>query len=117
MSINTEALLNVARACRECRKPEEFTMRIIGHNRGTPGCALGQYAARDDLQTVFILDDHGDLRIVNRVPGIGITSTVQAHFGIDEFEDDELFGSRGCGGAKTPPQAAEYIERFVASRA
>ena len=89
---------------------------------GTPACALGHYAARTDLQRllkVSILKDYHNVRYaaVDRfgsTPGTGWSvSEVVDHFGIEEAEFYELFDFDGCGGAKTPLQAARYIERFV----
>ena len=89
---------------------------------GTPACALGHYAARTDLQRllkVSILKDyHGvPYATVDRFggePGCDWNNEeVEEHFGINSDEYNELFDWDGCGDAKTPLQAAKYIERFV----
>jgi hypothetical protein len=104
--MNKVRLLNVARALRESEHPEKFTMRELVNMCGTPGCALGHYASRGDLQDVFLIDGYR----MTTVGAGSIYDVTLAHFG-----EDELFGALGCGEAKTPVQAAEYIERFVAT--
>lgn len=89
------------------------------HPCGTPGCALGNYVARKDLQTLLTLKWH-----TTTVPFVALVETgkstsydshlVLDHFGIICCEAEELFSYAGCGGAKTAIQAAEYIEKFVA---
>lgn len=121
--VQRKRLLNVARACRETKTPDLFTMRAFAHPCGTPACALGNYAARRDLQRSFYL--------VNRVQGsepywlqpAGTTYTVgfdgqevHEHFGIDYDESQELFGPNGCRSASTGNKAADYIERFVEAK-
>ncbi len=101
--------------------------RYISYNReenfcGTPACALGHYAARTDLQRLLkisILKDYqgGKYATMDSFgsksgSGWGMES-VMDHFGIDSREFEELFDPDGCGNAKTPLQAAKYIEKFV----
>lgn len=124
-----QRLLNVARALRESPNPDKFDMVKYGHPCGTPACALGHYAARRDLQDAFglrALSTSRDLYVTHD----GLTTwyddfDVREHFRLDTYDDDEeegwseaeeLFGGRGCGGAKTAIEAAEYIEAFVARR-
>lgn len=116
-SIHRERLLNVVRALREDKDPENFRMYAFSRC-GTPACALGHYAARDDLQHVFRLRKSGWLGLQGKRSGdIGIDSpAVQEHFGIDFDEADELFGYCGCDGARHPEEAARYIESFVEFR-
>lgn len=114
--MNKERLLNVSRALRESKNPELFTMARYGHGCGTPGCALGHYAARRDMQSDFILTNRGDLEA--SVEGLNEYQTVTAalrHFDIDREQEEKLFGSNGCGNAKTPNEAAGFIEQFVES--
>ena len=107
-------LLNVAKALRDDKDPEKFTMASFS-NCGTPACALGHYAARRDLQNIFRLTRGGWLGLVGKRGDLGIDAEeVEKHFGIDYEQSEQLFGMRGCGGAKTPLAAAEYIEQFVA---
>lgn len=131
--MNKQRLLNVAKACRESPNPEAFTMRKV-HYCGTPACALGHYAARRDLQQMFQLPtrealdfnrDRGPLQVYLGSCSIivgawGATSPsgalfvhAQHHFGITAAQAEDLFSSRGCGNARTPIEAAKYIERFV----
>lgn len=113
--VQKKRLLNVAKALRDDKDPQKFTMASFGAC-GTPACALGHYAARKDLQNVFRLTRTGWLGLVGkRDNDLGIDAEeVHKHFGINYDQSEELFGMRGCGGAKTPLAAAEYIEQFVA---
>jgi hypothetical protein len=113
--MNKEALLNVARACRESKHPEKFTMEYYAHSCGTPACALGHYAARQDLQSDFYLDEEGVFR--TSMKGLESYATLTAflrHFALTVQQEEQLFGMWGCNKARTPVEAAEYIERFVA---
>jgi hypothetical protein len=117
--MNRERLLNVARALRESPNPDAFTMDYYIAPCGTPACAFGHYVSRPDLQTDFLVDGIG-IRDANTGRPIGHTSqVVRSHFGISLKQTVELFddstdqGAGGCGGAKTPLEAAEYIEDFV----
>ena len=111
-----ERLLNVAKALEESPNPDKFTMETFGHDCGTPACALGHYASRQDLQDAFLLDRDGFLR-----DGDGFTicyddPDLLEHFDIRDFEAAELFSAIGCAAAETPREAANYIRAFVAKR-
>lgn len=125
--MNTERLLNVAKALRESPAPDRFTMESI-HACGTPACALGHYAARPDLQSEFRLQMPYGFEMAN---GAEMTPELDGpeicgHFGISKQQALQLFSDSqdyddergpigaGCGDAKTAIEAAEYIERFVA---
>lgn len=91
---------------------------------GTPACALGHYAARRDLQREFVLDETGD--VVDKDGNSFSSEQLERHFGISAGNDDpnevsdeaeDIFGGYGCDRAKTPIQAARYIEKFVAAKA
>lgn len=132
-------LLNVAKALREAPEPKYFKMSTFANGSsdwtgegeppenfcGTPACALGHYAARRDLQREFkIWTDkrYGYAGILARSDGSSEFEAAAEHFGLtyDPYDGDgevyELFAPSGCGGAKTPKQAARYIERFVARK-
>lgn len=82
---------------------------------GSPGCAIGHYAARPDLQDLFGIGTRGFLSL--RATGAEISpysEYVCDHFGISANDAFRLFNMAGCGGAKTAVRAAEFIERFVA---
>lgn len=112
--MNKERLLNVARALRESKNPDKFTMSQLTNACGTPACALGHYAARRDLQDYYYIDADGEFQC----PADDTTGPEEdsdaLHFGITADQSQELFGSHGCGNAKTAIEAAEYIEAFVA---
>lgn len=86
------------------------------HKCGTPACALGHYAVRDDLQLEFGLDREGEL--VNSDGDImgHNDDAVYRHFGVTHTEADALFDSGGCGGANTAEEAAVFIEEFVINK-
>ena len=119
-------LLNVARALRESRDPRAFTMERFAHGCGTPACALGHYASRRDLQRAFRIDPEPaqeSWTSYERLVLDGLDNAVYPddyqvtdHFGLSIDEGCELFDVYGCGGARTPIQAARYIERFVARK-
>jgi hypothetical protein len=125
--MNKERLLNVAKALRESEKPHEFDMGDYVNDCGTPACALGHYAFRTDLQTLCVIKnrgdgsflieyrEHDDERGYDRLDFDD--GSVLEHFGISIEEAEDLFSSNGCGEAQTPNEAAEYIERFVATAA
>ena len=86
----------------------------IEHNCGTPACAIGHYAVRDDLQEAFSLDTKGNL--LSTETGFQIAhdqQVVMNHFGCSYDEISSLFDGDGCGSAATALEAAVYIERFV----
>lgn len=132
-------LLNVARALREYEHPERFTMEFYLHGDvfaielgdkveakakewcGTPGCALGTFASRPDLQRLLIVDryEDGQPYMAFREEGDQAyydADELQDYFGLDYYEASELFNSSGCGGATTPSSAANYIDKFVHAR-
>ena len=117
--MNKKRLLNVAKALRESKAPDDFRMEVYSNYCGTPACALGHYASRRDLQTAFtfeskyggygrLYDDHGfsvDF----------IDEDIGQHFDIDYRSCEELFSASGCSNAKTTTDAATYIETWVAN--
>lgn len=117
--MNRERLLNVAKALRESPSPEDFGMETYAHGCGTPGCALGHYAYRTDLQDDFMLVPVDDGMFVHTAVAFRgqkveyFSDCVRDHFGIDYVQVGELFAGYGCGEAQTPTEAAEYIENFV----
>lgn len=141
--IGKKRLMNVVKALRDAAKNDElvkaFTMRFFGwsgndYNKlnqkiercGTPACALGHYAARKDLQKKFTLatrnnrkTEAGKLIWRNGVPAeFGEYArdgqmTVSEYFDISKIDVENLFNSDGCDNAKTPTDAANYIEKFV----
>ncbi len=116
-----QRLLNVARAVRESPAPKEFTMTEVFLDSGMPGCPFAHYATRGDLQDAFTPRKMpaGYVEIActatgARVPYFG--DLVLEHFAMSAEENVELFSAHGCGGARTPAEAAEYIEHFVARK-
>lgn len=112
--MNKQNFENLIRANRECHLPDKFDMHTYGHPCGTPGCVLGQYAAREDLQSAFKLTGAGRLWSRDGLHSLWSGDELVAeHFGITWTQALELFGVDGCGRAQTPEQAAAYIEKFV----
>lgn len=124
--MNRERLLNAVRALRESPSPCNFNMALWAYRCGTPGCVMGHYAARPDLQSEFELGmfEHElgpfILRRRESEPSAHRKPLqpwdFAEHFDITPDDASELFGSGGCDRATTPIEAAEYIERFVAAR-
>ena len=136
--VHATRLLDVARSARECPFPEAFTMSYYahfgvaetGHPCGTPACALGGYAARLDLQDACkIVPTNGGpgMRVEfseEKFPDIKSRSdrfgydcrAAREWFGVSAYDLFLLFSSNGCNGAKTPLEAAKYIETFAARK-
>jgi hypothetical protein len=129
MTEGDERLLRVAQACRESPHPQAFNMGMFVHACGTPACALGHYGARQDLQNVYRVirscrfgNDQRDMVAYDLEAARrgayrpDVDEVAYEHFELDYRQYTELFACDGCGGAQTPEQAADYIERFVARR-
>lgn len=116
LNVYDKRLLNVAKALRESKNPEDFTMGSYGHECGTPTCALGHYASRPDLQNKFILTKYGRFTDVNGDYTRFECSLVLRHFQISYLDAEMLFGPDGCWRAQTAIEAALFIETFVADR-
>src|SRR5262245_7142093 len=119
--LQARRLMNVARACRESESPKDFTMARFTNTCGTPGCALGHYVARTDLQRIMVEVYHAGIPWPvlrdNRDRAVDYDSPeTRRHFGLDSEALTELFSPWGCGRASTSGQAARYIERFVMDR-
>lgn len=132
MKANTKRLENVARALDDAEQvpflKRMFNMGLWSWGRGkeepctgnyastqncgTPACAMGHYASRDDLQRTFYLDSHGDVVLTRSGVDSSVTDFIK-HFSLNGRTFEELFGGQGCGNAKTPGQAAKYIRRFI----
>lgn len=116
--------------------PADFDMDTYGHRCGTPACVLGHFAARTDLQDIFLLvratsEWHDGRPLVQTTYGwsCDIDGTeVCGYFGISQQQAFELFGpykyefdedgearvsAGGCGGAKTPLQAIAFLRKFI----
>lgn len=118
MNIFKHRLLNVVRALRESPHPACFTMKAWAHDCGTPGCALGHYAYRTDLQSMFKLratmcTTDGTYACIGFQSTAHPVETWAGHFGLSDAEVQELFSLEGCGNAQTALEAALYIEKFV----
>lgn len=119
-------VLNVAVSLRESPEPNGFTMRRYINPCGTPACAFGHYASRTDLQKLVVFGDNKlDIFYSDKIKATSNTcynradfddDLVQEHFGITLDESTELFGTVGCGRAKTTLQAANYIEGFLENK-
>lgn len=113
----------------------QFDMSTFVHFCGAPACALGYAGSRPDLQKV--------LRIMgsrSRTPGLYGAFKLHAYLaytpkyarlnggrevasysdrvlqealGLNPTQAFDLFSGDGCGGARTPKQAAKYIRRFI----
>lgn len=113
--IHRRRLEDVARVNAE-RDDGGFTMYTFRTMCGTPGCVLGGYAARRDVQDVFCLvrDQYGLHNAAGETVGYDAPE-VRQHFGITKAECAVLFSSDGCGGARTAPVAAAFIRGWLAA--
>lgn len=107
--------LNLIKAVAEHPKPSEFTMNYYGHYCGTPGCALGTYASRTDLQDTFKLKA-ADLYSASGYRIDYYHPLVERHFGLTIEEIHKLFSGYGCGGAETSEEAHKYLLDFLAAK-
>lgn len=110
--------------CRATFERGGVNMSRYGNGCGSPGCLLGNYADRSDLQDEFELspcrpdDDHRLVR--NKLSGCVVGcqfAAIQNHFGIDSRDAHDLFSSTGCSEAFTDlVLAVSYVRVFVAER-
>ena len=117
--MNEERLRNVVKALRESPAPLNFTMSYWGQGCGSPACAMGHYAFREDLQDVYILNELGDIQKVDRVVSEILQLPFESfakHFDLSQQETMALFGSNGCNKAKTIEEAIAYIEDFITEK-
>ena len=118
-SVNVSALQNIVRALKEAPADAVFDMQRYVHVCGTPACALGFYAAREDLQSFLTLRagdmtytrPDSDMRPSHRA--CYTDDQLCAHFGLKPKEMFLLFSSRGCDNAATREDAIEYLEGFI----
>ena len=128
-SLNLSRLRNVAIALRDAAKDkllaQQFDMDRYGHavdifskdTCGTPSCALGHYAARNDVQSFLKLNVNGDLvyarKSKGRILGADFSDRrVRRYFGLTPTETANIFDTGGCNNAASPGWAALFIERF-----
>ena len=128
MNIFEKRLRDVARACWETKYPDKFNMGYeCDFTCGTPVCAIGNYAARPDLQSfLFIQNVETDpnKKPVYRVTfGDGIEPPLFWHdsrfleyFGLNIDQSEELFGAFGCDDADTAEEAADFIDNWIDNR-
>jgi hypothetical protein len=113
--MNKDALLNVAKSLSESQRPHKFTMSRYVNSCGTPACAFGHYASREDLQDLCKISATGAVRYQDSGDLCDYDdSAILDHFDITGEQAEELFGPTGCGGAATVDEAVKYIESFVA---
>lgn len=115
--MNNERLLNVAKALRESPKPRDFSMGRYVNHCGTPACAFGHYASRNDLQQFCKFDQISIVSFDDEDSLVDYDDPETCeHFGVTRDESILIFREDGCGRAKTAVEAAEFIENFVATR-
>lgn len=139
--MNVDRLMLVIRALEEAPHPERFTMKLYLHvdeayyiDRpelkcaakyeenwcGTPACALGHLAAREDLQNIMRIDAP-TFSIRYREPdsdgyfeqAMCADTRLQEWFDLDKHDLMLLFDENGCGGAETPADAVKFIKHFI----
>lgn len=103
-----ERFTNLIRATREA-DPQYFTLEQYFDIEMHPGCPLGNYIARSDLQSDFNTSDLRS-RSLNE-----LYLDLLRHFRLNASQGFELFNpSGGCGGAQTPEKAAIFLEEWSA---
>ena len=140
-TIFKQRLLDVARAVRETNIPVTFYRHLNGLGLDlNPNYAplspdhasvLGQYAARADLQSDWLIDPRGRIKRFRKFrdgteawyPLSEMYMDEAEYFGLSEEDDSEfnvayIFADgdgdeRVLGGAKTVNEAADYIEAFA----
>jgi hypothetical protein len=108
-------MLNVVRALQESPNPKSFTMGRWGTTCNTPACAMGHYAAREDLQDDFSLEN-GEIVDRHTRKSVCGDDTIDTHFNLTPRERFKLFSTSGCGHARTPQEAIAYILEVVAAK-
>lgn len=117
--IYMQRLRNLVKSTEEA-KPETFNMWHY-NKHGSPGCVFGNYAARTDLQDVFELCSWSPHNVSYKgSEGNVYTALVEyidprvlEHFNISLNDARLIFDVDGCGGAKTPEEAATFIKLFI----
>lgn len=107
-------------ALKESPAPDQFDMGTwLNHYPGlqnnwcgTPACVLGHYAVRAASARV-----DGSDRMDVIFETISLATNTERGFtalgGLEPYQVAELFGSRGCGDARTIGRAIAYIEKFI----
>lgn len=108
-------ILDKADAAHRKLKQPTYAQSLFVHPCGTPACAIGHWAAHNRRRG-WRVDVNNS---VGSVYKNGNYNTIMA--GIEEFdlgvaEYLRIFGSDGCGHARTGKEAAKFIRRFVAER-
>jgi hypothetical protein len=82
------------------------------HPCGSPACALGHWAAANPKR--WEIDR--SILVKKDSPLSSVVRSAMDEFNLSYLTVDDLFGSYGCGKAKTGPEAAAFIRNFVANR-
>lgn len=90
-----------------------YYQKMYVHACGTPACALGHYAmtpeARDRGWSLSNLDNLRFRGFLISYPDPQVLN----EFGLTLDESFKLFGTQGCGKAKSARQASLYIRKFL----
>lgn len=106
MSINTANLLELAEILdtadeKHLAKGEPtYIQDYASHKCGTPACALGHWVATK----------HPALYTDSRWTW---HKMMEQDFGLQRYDAEIIFGSRGCDSAKKAKEAAKFIRNFV----
>jgi hypothetical protein len=114
--MNKDKIRIVIKALKETPHADRFSMESWGHPCGTPACAIGNYAARTDLQDELKLipNERGWQQLTSARNGMAVAlDDVSEMFDLSEVEADILFGPNGCGGANTTEQAVAFLEWYL----
>ena len=110
------SILDTADQLHGQRGEPTYDQQRMTHPCGTPACALGHWAeARRDLWTIDV-SLGAPLYVHRQTQTYGYVEGAVEDFALTEDDAEELFGEKGCGGAKTAMQASAYIREFVRKR-
>lgn len=116
-------ILDAADAEHVRRGEQPYNQDLYTWPCGTPACALGHWAAANSDRWVFL-----SVRLSTTLPVLrefswNFSSAMVAwdvgaypEFGISRAEANMLFGTGGCGEARSGRDAARYIRGFAAAK-
>jgi hypothetical protein len=103
-------ILDRADAAHRRRKEPAYDQTRVTHSCGTPACAGGHWDASPQGVAIGRRAGGSVYRTYGREVSVLPWTTV---FALTDNEEYSIFGHRGCGGARTAKDAAEFIRAFV----
>lgn len=110
VAVGNRRLLKLAGILDTARR---YNQSLFAYSCGTPACALGHWAAANPRRWRLGFPEPPGLRsVLLRHP----FRAARVEFAMSDRDVTLMFGTGGCGCAKTGKQASRYIRRFVQSR-